>query len=221
MSITFSRPSRAFTRDRFIRGFKYGRDQREAADGWIIYPGSAIVIEAKSARFTLDTRLSGRLGSFERTFRDSILKGAQQLDRVINDFRAGAFTVAGLGPDQLRVLFPVLVTLDYVPLGHPLTEYVRNTIGEAGLLRQPTVRPLVLVPVKDVEHIEGIVSTGASLADLLQEYIDHPQWREWSFGNFWFNKFPGGVPINPAVLKRIRGLIARAGYQLFGARLDD
>jgi hypothetical protein len=67
---------RTFTRDRFLRGFKYGRDQREAADGWIIYPGAAIVIEAKSARFTLDTRLSGRLGSFERTFRDSILRGA-------------------------------------------------------------------------------------------------------------------------------------------------
>jgi hypothetical protein len=210
-----------FGRDRFVHGFKYGQDQREAADGWIVYPDAAIIVEAKSARLGLDTRLSGRLGSFERTLRDTILRGAQQLSRVIDDFRNDRFRVVGQGPDQLRVIYPVLVTLEYVPLEHFLADYVRRLLEGSGLLRQPNVRPLVLLPIKEVEQIEGVISTGASFAALIQEYVDHPQWREWPFSNFRFNRFPDGVPMNTAVLTRIQGLMVRAGYQLFGARLDS
>src|SRR5262249_28377940 len=148
------------------------------ADGWIIYPGAAVLIEAKSARFTLDTRLSGSLGSVERMFRDSIIGGARQLNRVIEDFRAGAFRVQGQGPAQLPALYPILVTLEYVPLEHFLSEYIRRLLEADNLLQQPGVRRLVLLPVKEVEQIEGIIATGANFADVLQEYVDDPQRRE-------------------------------------------
>jgi len=39
--------------DRFVPGFKYGKPEREAADGWILYPERAIILEAKSTRFTV------------------------------------------------------------------------------------------------------------------------------------------------------------------------
>jgi hypothetical protein len=164
----------AFTANRFVRGFKYGRPEREAADGWIIYPGAAVVIEAKSARFTLDTRLSGSLGSVERMFRDSIVGGAWQLNRVIDDFRAGAFRVHGQGPAQLAALYPVLPTLEYVPLEHFLSDYIRRLLEVENLLQQPGVRPLVLLPIKEVEQIDGIIATGANFADVLQEYVGDP-----------------------------------------------
>lgn len=212
---------RIFTEDRFVRGFKYGRPERQAGDGWIVYPGAAVVLEAKSSRFTLDTRLSGSLGSVERLFRDSIVGGARQLNRVIEDFRAGAFTVHGQGPAELPVIYPVLVTLQYVPLEHFLADYIRGLLRAEKLLQQQAVRPLVLLPVKEVEYIEGMVASGASFINLLQEYVDHPQWHEWPFSNFRHNKFPDGLPGRGAVVERTMDLMRRAGYQLFGAWLDS
>ncbi len=205
-----------FPGDRFVPGFYYGRDQREAADGWIIYPKAAVIIEAKSARFRLATRISGGLGSFEASLRESVLKAARQLNRVIDDFRRGEFTVAGIDASMLPALFPVVVTAEHVPMDYFLSRHVEDLIGSEELLRQESVRALTILPVKDLERIEGAIAKGVTFADLLQQRLDSAVWRDWPFGNFLHDKFPTGL-IADAVLQRIRGIIRRAGYQLFGA----
>jgi hypothetical protein len=208
--------SRTFPGGRFVAGFRYGRDQREAADGWVIYPEAAVIIEAKSARFRLATRISGELGSFDVALRESVLRGAQQLNRVIEDFRRGDFTVAGMDASMLRVLFPVVLTAEHVPMDHFLSRYIEQLIASEGLLRQEGVRTLTILPAKDLERIEGAIAKGVTFADLLHQRLDSAVWRDWPFGNFLYDKFPTGL-ISEPVLQRIRGIIRQAGYQLFGA----
>ena len=206
---------RAFPGDRFVPGFTYGSPQKEAADGWIIYPQAAVVLEAKAARFAVDVRLSGAFGSFEDKFRDLIIKGARQLNRVIDDFRGGQFQVGGMSSGQLPALYPVIISQQYVPFDKFLTEYLRELLVSEGLLQQPGVRSPTVLHVEDLEHIEPATEEGASFIDLLQQRLDSPTWRDWPFSNFLFDRFPNGLRMNPAIAERMKILVEYAGKSLF------
>jgi hypothetical protein len=109
------------------------------ADGWIIYPKSAVLLQAKSAKFSLSLGLSGDFGIFERTFRESILRAARQLSRTIDELRSGEFAVQGLRGTDLPRLLPVVVTLDYVPLDYFLSGYIDDILTAEGLLTQANI----------------------------------------------------------------------------------
>jgi hypothetical protein len=120
---------RMFGPDRFVPGFKYGKARKEASDGWILYGDGAIILDAKAARFTLDIRLSGSFGSFERKLRDSVLRAAGQFSHVIDDFRSGAFTVGGLNSSQLRTFYPLIVTLEEIPINPFVVDYIGRILA--------------------------------------------------------------------------------------------
>jgi hypothetical protein len=90
--------------DRFLPGFKYRNKDgdAEAGDGWILYPSAAVVFDAKIARLSLDLRLTGNLDDFERRLRESVLRGARGLDRVITDFADGRVKHSKLEGLRLR-----------------------------------------------------------------------------------------------------------------------
>lgn len=211
---------RTFPGGRFVHGFTYGAPENEAGDGWIIYPGAAILLEAKASRFTVDIRLSGDFGSFEKKFKESILKGARQLNRVIDDFKAGAFKVDGQDCHALRSIYPVLVTLEFFYLDHFLTKYVDSLLAFEGLFKQPGVRPLTILNIKDLEKIEGLTLQGENFMELLERRLSLPNQRQWPFSNFLFDNFPKDGPINTTLRKRFETLFRRAAYQLFNASLS-
>lgn len=206
---------RAFPDGRFVPGFPYGHPKKEAADGWIIYHNAAILLEAKAARFTIHVRLSGTFGSFESKFRKFIVKGARQLSRVIDDFRAGQFQVVGLNHHALPALYPVIVSQQYVPFDKFLTAYLRDVLADEGLLQQSGVRPLTVLHIEDLEHIEPAIAEGASFVDLLTQRLDSPEWQDWPFSNFLFDRFPDGLRMNPAIADRMENLLDFAGKSLF------
>ncbi len=209
---------RMYPGGRFVSQVRYGANL-EAADGWIIYPRTAIVLEAKASRFTLETFLSGSFGSFEDKFRESFLKGARQLDRTIRDFKAGLFAVDGLTATDLPVLYPILVTLQYVPQDVFLSEYIREAIRDENLFADTSIRPLQIIHIEDLEHLEGIVNAGTRLLDLLQRREGNRVWRDWPFSNFLVEQFPEGFPQNHHVVAKYQELLTRSAFQLFRERL--
>jgi hypothetical protein len=206
--------------DRFVPSFKYGQPEREAGDGWIIYPQRAILLEAKSTRFSVPVRLSGDLGQFEEAFRNSVVRAARQLHRVINDFRAGQFQVAGFGHAQLPRIIPVVITLDHVPLDHFLSQYLNDLLNAEALLSQPGVAGLTLLSIKNVEHIEGAIGTGANFADLIEERLNSNVWRTWPFSNFMVDRFPGGFNVSKRTVERYQRLLRHSALAVLNAKLQ-
>ena len=101
----------------FVPGFKYGPgDGLEAGDGWLLYPPAAVLLEVKSSYLLLETKLTGNIKGFEAYFRNTLLKAASQMTRVIDDFKAEQFQVSGLGPSIIKRIYPVILTLHYLPL---------------------------------------------------------------------------------------------------------
>jgi hypothetical protein len=196
----------------FVPGPRYGRNL-EGGDGWILYPPKAILIEAKSGSVDLDTALSGRFDGFERAFVKTILRGARQLNRVIEDFRRRRFTVGGFGPDDIRIIFPVIVGLHYLPLDKFVWNYAREQLDGALLLKQDAVRSLTIMAAKDLEQVEA---SGGGLLGLIEERLDQEAWRDAPFSNFLYEKRPaGGRSANAFLAERYKELLRGGAKQLF------
>lgn len=209
---------RMYPDGRFVSHIRYGNNL-EAADGWIIYPGAAIVLEAKAARFTLEIFLSGSFGAFEDKFRESLLKGARQLDRTIQDFKAGLFGVGGFNATDLPTLFPVLLTLQYVPQDAFLSEFIREVLREEKLFDDASIQQLQIIHIEDLENLEGIIGSGKSLLQLLQRRIGDAALRDLPFSNFLFDHFDGELPENQHIIEKYRELLRRSAFQIFRERL--
>lgn len=209
--------SRAFP-GLFAHAIRYGNNL-EAGDGWLPYPPSAILFEVKSSYLLLETRLSGDLAGFQEYFTRTILKAAAQLDRVISDFRAGRFTVSGLGIDAIQHVYPVLVTLHYLPMEKSVSDFIEEELRVKNLLQQPGVHPWTILPVKDIEKVEAL---GGGLLDLVRDRLNDEAWRHAPFSNFIFHRYagqPDGFPNNTFLVGKYQDLLAGAGRQLFNVNL--
>lgn len=202
--------------DLFVSAIFYD-DNREAGDGWILYPPEAIVLEAKSGYLLLETVLSGRFEGFEKRFRETLLQGARQLSRVVDDFRNKRFLVGSLGPDQIQVIYPVVLTLRHLPLEKFLWDYICAELQTSGWLGQPGVCPLTIMTVKDLEHIEAL---RGGFLELIKERLHSAAWRDAPFGNFVFHKYPGGLLPNAYLVGRYRELLVGGARQIFHANLS-
>ena len=137
----------------------------------------------------------------------------------IDDFRAGRFTVNGLGPAHIKVIYPLIVTLRDLPLEPFVWNYIRGQVSTAGYLTQPAVRHLTIMSVKD---LEGIETRGGQLIDIIRDRLNDPAWRDAPFGNYLFFKRDGsGLPANPHLVERYRELLSRGAEQMFGIRLRE
>ncbi|MBI2524446.1 MAG: hypothetical protein HYY95_25340 [Candidatus Rokubacteria bacterium] len=209
--------SRAFP-GLFVHSIRYGNNL-EAGDGWLPYPPSAVLFEVKSSYLLLDTRLSGDLAGFDQYFTSTILKAASQLDRAINDFRAGRFAVGGLCVDAIQRVYPVLVTLHYLPMEKFVGDLIEQELRARNLLQQPDVHPLTILPVKDLEKVEAL---GGGLLELVRDRLNDDAWSHAPFSNFIFHRHagqPGGFPNNGFLVGRYHELLAGAARQLFNVDL--
>ena len=206
--------------DLFVSDVRYGANL-EGGDGWLLYPPAAILLEAKSSFLLLETKLSGDLEGFQEYFRSTLLKAASQMTRVINDFRAGKFLVSGLGSSVITRIYPVILTLHYLPLEKFLWNYINAELQGAGLLAQPGVEAVSILPIKDLEKIEAL---GGGFLDLVRDRLQDPAWREVPFGNFIFHRNagrPDGFPNNPYLVKKFQDLLVGGGRQLFNVEMRD
>jgi len=202
----------------FVSNIRYGANL-EGGDGWLLYPPAAILLEAKSSFLLLETKLSGDLEGFQEYFRITLLKAATQMSRVIDDFRAGRFLVAGLSPSVITRIYPVILTLHYLPLEKFLWNYINAELQAAGVLAQPGVEAVSILPVKDLEKIEAL---GGGFLDLVRDRLLDPAWREVPFSNFIFHRNsgrPDGFPNNPYLVGRFQDLLVEGGRQLFNVQM--
>lgn len=175
---------------------RYGPEAREAGDGIVLYPESLVIFEVKSGRFLVSAAATGDLREFERKLDMSYLAGARQIDRVIVDFKAGRFTLDGLGPQDIRRYFPVLITIQPIPQDVFVWKMIEEKRKAAAILQGDGVQKLEIIHISELEDVEVLATAGHSFLELLEQKQAHPTYREWSFRNFLHNHVSGEIPPN-------------------------
>jgi hypothetical protein len=158
---------------------------RRTSDVIILYDRAAIFIEATASRIKMeDTAIAGDLAAFDSDLEKILLGKARQLTERIRDFRDGLYTLGGLTPSQLPRIYPVIATLQQLPENSITWRYFNERLRGGGSLQADGVEPLQILDIEEIEILEGLLSEGMSLRDILDRRIADPERRYISMKNF-------------------------------------
>lgn len=173
----------------FVYATKHG--DRKTSDVVVIYDYTAIFLEATASRIRMEaTALSGDLTAFDKDLRKIILDNAKQLTDRIRDFRNGLYTFAGIKSQDIKTIYPIIVTIQTVPEATPVWNYIRDLLKQENLLQDPGVQPLQLTDVEELEILESILPEGASFLEILRQRAADPERRNIGIKNFLIAKYP-------------------------------
>ncbi|HEU4648549.1 MAG TPA: hypothetical protein VFS33_05775 [Gemmatimonadales bacterium] len=200
--------------------------QPKVCDGLIVEGDMVILLETKAKLLTADARNGHDAPAFFAKFEEIVVRGARQLDATATHLRAGRLRSLGLDPKRVRMICPVLISLQSLPYlvvipserGAPLYAWTALRLQEEGLLRQPGVQPLQFMEASECEELEARLLRGDSLQAILEAKLSDPVALRESFQNFFFLRRPlPGKPTNRYLEARYEQLTA-AALAFFRAR---
>jgi len=160
----------------------------QTCDFVILYGDALVLLEAKATRFSLAARTEESWSDYERQFKEIFLDSASQIDNTIKAIEAGKLLHLGIDPAVVRLYFPLVVSLEDLPMSRPIYLKVREDIEQAGLLQDPKVRPFQAIDVGALEFLEIVLDSGRSLREILQEKVASEDGRDQSMGNYLLSK---------------------------------
>jgi len=162
----------------------------EIIDGVLDYGDSLVLIEAKSTLFSLPGLVSGDARVVEQKFEDIVYDAAKQLHNAVDAIKGGALESVGINAGRIKRYFPLVITLQFMPVEPITSRSVERTIADRGFLQASDIAPLQMAYIEDLERLEIALESGKSMADLLQEKVADQRLRDISFGNFLLEEVP-------------------------------
>jgi hypothetical protein len=154
----------------------------------LLYGDALVLLEAKATRFSLPARTEESWTEYEGQFNEIFLDSASQIDNTVKAIEAGKLLHLQIDPAVIRVYFPLLVTLEDLPMSRPIYRKVREDIEKEGLLQDPKVRPFQAIDIGNLEFLEIGMDSGRSLREILQEKVASDETRDQSMGNYLLSK---------------------------------
>ena len=154
----------------------------------------AIVIEAKSRLFLLESLAAGTIDCLRRDFEQMVLGAAAQMDETISDIESGALKIEGLRPWDIDVYLPLVCTLDFVPAAFTVDGWLRDEVNKRSLLGGRKVAPLQVMDIGSCELLEPHLLADKSLSDLIIKKNLGDVTRGMLFWNFIQDEHMGQLP---------------------------
>jgi hypothetical protein len=161
-------PTKPHGGGRALRSVRYmgPRGEVDSPDIALDYGQDLVLVEVRSGRLKLPTRLTGDPVRVQQDLRILIVDKAQQLSRRIDDYREGLFEVDGVDRQHVQRIWPVVLSGATFLMAEMVYDWIVDEIGDH--LRQPFVQPLTVIDMADWEQLCGLVETGWSVPDLLE-----------------------------------------------------
>lgn len=183
----------------------------KVCDDALLYGDAVILIESKATLFTLAVRTAGNWEEYQRKVNDIFVDAAAQLDATVRQIEMGTYRDLGLEPNSIHAYFPVVVTLEDLPMNRLIYEDIAARIRDEGHLQHAKVRPFQGVDASDLEFLEVAVNQGRSLRELLDDKLSTAAARNESMGNYCIARDESFIREENAYLKaRFRELAERA-----------
>jgi hypothetical protein len=151
---------------------RYGgrSNRRRSSDVIVAYERNPVFIEVVSGPLSAATTTRGDIETFRADLQRLVVEKAKQLNRCIDDFLAGAFTVEGADPVTTYRIWPVIVTSHPFPHADTIMDEVRDALRARSYLRQDSVGELAIVSAEDLFFCEGHMEQRRPLLSLLRSW---------------------------------------------------
>ena len=192
----------------------YGKSQEEAAEAILVYPRVLVIVEAKSSRLSLETVRSGEIESYRTALKKVVVAGCKQIERVIQDFKEGRYTIKGVDPNQIDRFYLLIVTIHSFPQETFIRKEIDRLLAQECIFQDTHIAPVTLVSIEELEYLEPLLET-LTMVEMLGEKTGNPTYHEISMKNFLYSRF-GTPPINQAIRSRYHELGEYVKNLLFG-----
>lgn len=179
-------------------------------DGLVSYGDAVVLIETKASLFPLEARVGHDVAAIKRRLGDIIIDGAKQIQSTVEALRNGWRDKRKIIPTEIRQYYPIIVTLEEIPMNPIIHGEVRRSVDTHGLLQEPDVRPLQYFDAGVFDQIEGALQSGSSLRELLDEKLSSQSEVDDSWGNFLYRRQNRLKIGNAHLEKRYKGLTETA-----------
>jgi len=157
-------------------------------DCLISYKDAVVLIETKASLFPLDARAGQDIVPIKERLDDIIIDGAKQIQSTIESLRNGWRDKEKIIPAEIRQYYPIIITLEEIPMNPIIHGEVKRSLEDQGLLGESDIHPLQYLSVGDFENTEGALQGGALLRGLLDEKMSSHGEVDDSWGNFLYRR---------------------------------
>jgi hypothetical protein len=194
---------------RYLWDVRHPDTNEQIADGIIVYEDSVVLLEAKAPLFPVAVLASGDSAAIDEKLEAIVFHAARQLNKLIEHIRAGRLTHLGVQPARIRRYYPLVVSLQFIPLEPLLNGYILDTIEKQGCFRDPIdptqadsqVAPLQIASVADLEMLETALAAGKGLVEILARKTGNYPLSCETFRNFLFSQMPELVNVHNAYIQ--------------------
>jgi hypothetical protein len=157
-----------------VREFDYhvGKQRKNSSDVILIEGRRAVFFDVCNKRLNAELSLNAAdLDSMRRDVDGMILDQAKQLDGRIADFRAGRFTINGLGSSDIDDIIPVAITHQSIHGWAATRRYIDRRLREKGYLQNGP--RLEVISLAELETLVQAFDGDLSFADLMNARANH------------------------------------------------
>lgn len=213
VTASFENPPKLFVDASY--GPKRGR--KSTPDVVLRYPRKIVAVEIVSGAMQARTLTHGDLSAFEADLRKLIDKKAEQLTKRIAEILTGDAAGIGLDADDVRTVWPVIITATTFPMRPEIGPVIRARLKKKGFLQGRKIRPVSIITAEELAASEGSMADGTPFVELLAEWKQNARTGDHPFKNFLiFRERDQRRP--PA--QHHRDVYAEASRDLIGLVLD-
>ena len=156
------------------------------ADGLILYEDSILVFETKASLFTLGARSGTNPDEIYARLRDIFVDAAEQIQATVDALESGELQIGSGFPSALSRFYPLIITLEDVPMNPFVYEEIRRMIDAESMLTDERTMPFQCIDIGELEQLEPAIAEGLNLRDLLHDKIDDQTGVADSFRNYLY-----------------------------------
>ncbi len=154
-------------------------------DGIVAYNRSIVLLEFKAKLLPFPARSGEDPDATSAKVVDIYQGAGDQILRTLKRVDAG-FQANGVIPECIDQVFPVILTLDDIPMNPPLYAEI-DRLMPAEFHSDRRIMPVQSISISELERLEPIIASGHSLLSVLQGKTSDEAMRASSFGNFMYN----------------------------------
>jgi len=178
----------------------------------------ALFFEVTATRLRMeDTLLVDDPVAVEADLERIVIGKARQLDLRIRHFRDGRYTFGETTAADVGTIMPVVVTGEALPIWTTTLRAIRLALASENLLQQPSVEPLRVIGIDEVEMLEALGHAGIDPSDVLRSHANDAELQNVSLRNFITLRYE--VPTNERLRTEYLAIGNRGAMLLFGTHL--
>lgn len=196
----------------------YLKRNQKYCDGLILYEDSVILVETKASLFTAEARSGLKVAQIKSRLRYIYVHAAEQIQQTISAIQAGSLSSEGISPQRISHFYPLVVTLESIPMTPILCAEIQRILQSKRLLASDGVKPLQFMDTGCLEEIEAIVSVGVTMKQLLDEKLSSQTEAEDSFTNFLYRRRDRWGDLQNDYMSKYYKTIAKEAREFFTNR---